>query len=61
VRSFTREVLLGRRAQNRELFRLEQVEPLLDSERDYGRGLWGLLNLELWMQVFLDGQYQFQP
>ena len=27
---------------------------MLDRERDYGRGLWGLLNLELWAQTFLD-------
>lgn len=25
-----------------------------DSERPYGRGIWGLLCLELWMQIFLD-------
>ena len=30
------------------------VEKMLDGEREYGRGIWGLLNLELWAQAFLD-------
>jgi asparagine synthase (glutamine-hydrolysing) len=55
VRTFVREVLLGRRARNRGMFQHAQVETLLDSEQAYGRGIWGLLSLELWMQTFLDG------
>ncbi len=55
VRSFVKETLLGAKAQSRKMFNTQQVGALLDTERDYGRGLWGLLNLELWMQQFLDG------
>jgi len=50
-----RGTLLGDRARARGFIQTEQVETLLDSERPYGRGLWGLLSLELWMQTFLDG------
>jgi len=55
VREFVRETLLGDRAKARGFIQTEQVEALLDSERAYGRGIWGLLCLELWMQTFLDG------
>ncbi len=55
VRDFVREVLLGAQAQSRGIFQTQNIEPLLDSERAYGRGIWGLLSLELWMQTFIDG------
>jgi asparagine synthase (glutamine-hydrolysing) len=55
VREFVRETLLGDRARARGLIRTERVEALLDGERPYGRGIWGLLCLELWMQTFFDG------
>ena len=54
VRGFMRDVLLGSAARTRGLVRPERVETMLDDEREYGRGLWGLLNLELWAQTFLD-------
>ena len=55
VRDFVRDTLLGRRARNRGLILTKNIEPLLESERAYGRGVWGLLSLELWMQTFIDG------
>ena len=54
VRGFMRDVLLGSAARTRGLVRADRVEAMLDDEREYGRGLWGLLNLELWAQTFLD-------
>jgi asparagine synthase (glutamine-hydrolysing) len=58
VREFVREVLLGERARARGFIQARRVETLLDSERPYGRGIWGLLCLELWMRTFLDGPVQ---
>jgi asparagine synthase (glutamine-hydrolysing) len=55
VREFVREILLGDSARARGFTRTRQVETLLDSERPYGRGVWGLLCLELWMRTFIDG------
>ncbi len=55
VRSFVRESLLSSQARNRGVFHVEHIEPLLNSERAYGRSIWGMLSLELWMQIFLDG------
>jgi asparagine synthase (glutamine-hydrolysing) len=55
VSEFVRDTLLGARARQRGMFRAAQVESLIESERPYGRTIWGLLSLELWMQAFLDG------
>ncbi len=55
VRDFVRDTLLGSRAQTRGFVQRNKIEALLNSERAYGRSVWGLLCLELWMQIFLDG------
>jgi len=55
VRDFVRDTLLGSRARSRGLIATNRVEPLLDKESAYGRGVWGLLSLELWMEAFIDG------
>jgi asparagine synthase (glutamine-hydrolysing) len=54
VRGFMRDVLLGSAARTRGWMQPTHIERMLDGEREYGRGLWGLLNLELWAQTFLD-------
>ena len=54
VCAFVRETLLATRARQRGVFHGSHVESLLDSERPYGRTIWALLSLELWMQAFID-------
>jgi asparagine synthase (glutamine-hydrolysing) len=51
---FFRDVLLSPRCRQRGLFEPGAVETLLSEERAFGRRLWGLMNLELWCQTFLD-------
>jgi len=58
VREFVREALLGDRTRARGFVQTGRVEALLDNERPYGRAVWGLLCLELWMRMFLDGPAQ---
>lgn len=55
VREFVRDTLLDGRARQRGLLRGDGVEALLGGERSYGRAMWGLLSLELWMRAFFDG------
>lgn len=57
VRSFVVDTLSSARARQRGLFRLDDVGALIGSERAFGRGIWGLLSLELWMEAFLDGRH----
>jgi len=55
VREFVRDTLTSSRAASDGIIRRDRVDELLDAERPYGRGLWGLLSLELWFQTFLSG------
>lgn len=54
VRSFARDTLLSSRARQRGWFNTDQIIPLLDSERAFGRSVWGLLCLELWACAYFD-------
>ena len=54
VRSFVRDTLTSAKARQRGWFDAEKLTPLLDTERAFGRNIWGLLCLELWAQAFLD-------
>jgi len=54
VRSFVRETLAGKSAKQRGWFDVKKVEPLLNTERAFGRSIWGMLCLELWAQAYLD-------
>ena len=54
VRSFVRDTLMSKAAEQRDWFNVEKVAPILDTERAFGRSVWGLLCLELWAQACLD-------
>lgn len=54
VREFVCDTLLGERARQRGLVDVRQLEQRIQAEEDYGRGIWGLLCIELWMQTFID-------
>lgn len=54
VRSFIRDTLMSPAATSRGWFETQKLTPLLDSERAFGRNVWGLLCLELWARNFLD-------
>ena len=56
ARDFFGDVLLSRRAVERGLFDKVEVAKLMNNEAAFGRRLWGLLNLELWYQTFVDAK-----
>lgn len=55
ARDFVRDTLLSDRARQRGLYDPRAVEKALDNEREFGRVVWGLLCLELWHRIFIDG------
>jgi asparagine synthase (glutamine-hydrolysing) len=55
ARDFVRDTLLGSRARNRGIYRIDGVEKLLATNAPFDRQLWGVLCLELWFQAFVDG------
>ncbi len=54
AKSFFQDILLSKACQERDLFNMQKVEPLIEDENAFGRRLWGLFCLELWFQTFID-------
>ena len=57
LKSFLREILLDTRARQRGIYHVEAIDNLIRSESGFGRELWGVLCLELWLRAFMDGDY----
>ena len=59
LRDMTRDVLLGRQARERGVFRMSEVKALLSTHdagrRDRSARLWALMCFELWMRQWVDG------
>ena len=55
ARDFVSDTLLSDRARQRGLYDVAAVEKTLGNEREFGRVVWGLLCLELWHRIFIDG------
>lgn len=55
-----RQFLLGAHAQERGLFKTAQVEHMIQAhelgKRDYSQQLWSLFVLEIWFQMYIDGE-----
>ena len=54
AKDFILDTLLSKNAKERNIVNYKYVEDLISSERPFGRGLWGILCLELWFQQFID-------
>ena len=54
AREFIRDILLSPACRSRGLFDTSRVEELIENEEEFGRLLWGLLNIELWFRTFID-------
>lgn len=54
AREFVRDVLLSQPARERGIFEPCEIERLIDNEFEFGRTLWGALQVELWHRTFID-------
>jgi asparagine synthase (glutamine-hydrolysing) len=54
AKSFILDVLLSKNAKERNIINTKYVEKLVNCEQPFGRGLWGILCLELWYNQFID-------
>lgn len=54
ARDFVCDLLLSQRARQRGLFDPAAIARLIDDEAQFGRALWGALQLELWHQTMID-------
>ncbi len=54
ARDFILDTFLSRKSKERNILDTNYIEKLINSEQPFGRGLWGLLSLELWYTQFID-------
>lgn len=54
AKGFIMDVLLSKKSRERNIINTKDVEKLINSEQPFGRGLWGILCLELWYNQFID-------
>ncbi|PIU41082.1 MAG: asparagine synthase (glutamine-hydrolyzing) [Candidatus Omnitrophica bacterium CG07_land_8_20_14_0_80_42_15] len=58
LKGYTQEVLLSKNSLNRGYFDQEKlkyyINEHIDGKKDHGYGVWALLMLELWHQIFID-------
>jgi len=52
--NFFRDILLSQSCKNRGIFDVGEIEKNIESEKEFGRRLWGLVNIELWFREFID-------
>jgi len=55
LKEFVHDILSTKNARERGIFTKQGLAELLKPQQQYGRALWGALNLELWFQTFIDG------
>jgi asparagine synthase (glutamine-hydrolysing) len=54
AKDFILDTMLSQNSRTRNIVNTKQVESMVSEERPFGRGLWGILCLELWFQQFID-------
>jgi asparagine synthase (glutamine-hydrolysing) len=54
AKGFILDVLLSKKSKERNIINTKDIEKLISSEQPFGRGLWGVLCLELWYNQFID-------
>lgn len=54
AKDFILDILLSQKARERNMIDTDYIEKIVNSEQPFGRGLWGLLSLELWHRQFID-------
>lgn len=60
AKDFIMDTLVSKKSRERGILDVRKVEKLINSEEPFGRGLWGMLSLELWHNQFIDKQNRAQ-
>jgi asparagine synthase (glutamine-hydrolysing) len=61
AKDFILDTLLSKNSKERNIVNPKYVEDMISSEQPFGRGLWGILCLELWFQQFIDKTHPQTP
>jgi asparagine synthase (glutamine-hydrolysing) len=60
AREFVRDIFATQKARGRPWFDSDAILAGLGNEPKFGRKVWGLLSLELWLQTFVDDAARFR-
>ncbi len=58
ARDFFYDILLSDTSRRRGIFNHNRIKKLVNSEREFGRQLWGVLCLEIWFREFMDNKHR---
>lgn len=58
LKDFVADVLFSQRAKERGIYNIKKIEDAYNKETQFGRISWGLLCLELWHRVYVDGGWK---
>ncbi len=59
AKDFVHDTLFSSRARQRGLYNIPSIEAAIGREGEFGRIVWGLLCIELWFRIFIDGDIKF--
>lgn len=57
-KEFVADILFSQRTSQRGLYNIQQIENIYKNEHQFSRVIWGLLCLELWHRIYIDGEYR---
>jgi asparagine synthase (glutamine-hydrolysing) len=60
LKDFVNDIFNEGRSRNREFLNYDAIMVALGNESEFGRKIWGLLSLELWMRQFVDKTYNYE-
>lgn len=60
LKPFVKELFATGATRKREVYDSAQVMKSIDAEGDFSRNVWGLMNIEAWLQTFVDRASEFR-
>jgi asparagine synthase (glutamine-hydrolysing) len=54
LKDFILDILLSKKAKERGIYNVKEIENIIYHSGKFNRDLWGLLNLEMWFRIFID-------
>lgn len=54
LKNYLKNIILDKKTKERGIFNTAEIEHYMDRIDNFGRDLWGILNLEIWFRTFID-------
>lgn len=57
AKDFVADILFSQRARERGIYNIDHIEKAYETQSEFCRSTWGLLCIELWHRIYIDGDY----